>query len=216
MAWKVSNARTELKRRGSGLDLQSPHLPPPVSWSVKRLCASWRCPNDPLVTSRHHRSRRHLKSRENEAVEQMVRHVRFFNRAWESSSAGHSPCGWLVTRVGHASFRGQHLMVSGCHKHWSDGMGSLALGRAFAAQQTYAASPMPSSTWADEPAESGSWDCLVRSCGGLLRLQAELGAVDPHRMKDHGELAGDRHQGTFAPLRPRQPVAPCLERRSLA
>ena len=98
--------------------------------------------------------------------------VRFFNRAWESSSAGHSPSCWLVTRVGHASFRGQHLMVSGCHKHWSDGMGSLALGRAFAAQQTYAASPMPSSTWADEPAESGSWDCLVRSCGGLLRLQA--------------------------------------------
>jgi hypothetical protein len=75
-------------------------------------------------------------------------HVSFFNRVRESSS--------IVTRGGHASFRGQHLKMPGCHKHWSDGMGSLALGRAFRAHQTYAASAMPSSTWADEPAESGS------------------------------------------------------------
>jgi len=29
--------------------------------------------------------------------------VRFFNRAWESSSVGHSSSCWFVTRVGHAS-----------------------------------------------------------------------------------------------------------------
>jgi hypothetical protein len=54
-----------------------------------------------------------------------------------SSSVGHSSSWWLVTRVGHASFRGQHLKVPSCHKHWSDGMGSLAFGRAFEAQQTF-------------------------------------------------------------------------------
>ena len=40
---------------------------------------------------------------------------------------------------------------------------------------------------------------MVTLCG-LLGLHAELSAVDPHRVKDHGELASDRHQGVFAPF----------------
>ena len=55
---------------------------------------------------------------------------------------------WIVTRAGHASFRGQHLKMPGCHEHWSDGMPELRFGARFLTQQNIPDSPMPSSTWA--------------------------------------------------------------------
>jgi hypothetical protein len=92
--------------------------------------------------------------------------------------------------------------------------GKPRFGARLRAQQTFAASPMPSSTRATILQRAVAETSVVTLCG-LLRLHAELSAVDPHRVKDHGELACDRHQGAFAPFRSRQPTAPCLERRRL-
>jgi hypothetical protein len=123
------------------------------------------------------------------------------------------PSRWLRRRLGHASFRGQRLTRSGCHKHWPDGAGNLALGHAWRRSRHLRLHPClrpRGRTILQRAVAEIAWLHHATSCACM-----QNSAVDPHRVKDHGELSCHRHQGAFAPFRSRQPIAPCLERRWL-
>ena len=68
----------------------------------------------------------------------------------------HSPPRLLRRRVDHASFRGQHPSRVGLPQALVGRNGEPRFGARLKAQQTFAASPMPSSTRADDPVEGGS------------------------------------------------------------
>jgi hypothetical protein len=83
-----------------------------------------------------------------------------------------------------------------------------SLWDALGAQQSFAASSIPSSAW-DDPARI-EFEGYFRSCRSL-RSKPELCAVDPHAMKHDGNLAGDSNDGSPPALGLHQPHAPGLQ-----
>ena len=138
--------------------------------------------------------------------------VRFFNRAWRSSSS-------LSFRVvsscaGHASFRGRRSGESrSCHKHWSDRVGVPCFQTRYDAQQTSAALPRLPRPHRTNCNESWSSCQAIKSSGKHLLLDAaEHGSIGPHGVEHDGKFAGHGDQRAFASFLAGQPGTEAAQR----
>ena len=102
----------------------------------------------------------------------------------------------------------------GC-KHRSDGMESLASGRARGAADIYGFI-QTSSTQGTFPSETLKIRRGVISCRPVLRLPAEISAIDPHPVEDDRQFSGHRNRRFAMTLGFHEFDAPGFKRRPFA
>ena len=102
----------------------------------------------------------------------------------------------------------------GC-KHRSDGMESLALGRAQGAADIYGFI-QTSSTQGTFPSTYLKIGRGVISCRPVLRLPAEISAIDPHPVEDDRQFSGHRNRRLAMTLGFHEFDAPGFKRRPFA